>query len=836
MCRSRLKPLEQIQNGQYTGLASEYMKLIAKKIATPIRLIETSSWKESLQKAKNRECDILSLASITPQREEYMDFTSPYLQPPIVIATKIGVPFIDNINLVEKKKLGVVKGYSLHERLRKKYPNINLVEVDSIQDGLDKVENGEIFGYLDNYIVINYEIQNYYVKSVAISGKLYDEVELRVATRNDEKILNAIFEKAISSIDPSTKQEIFNKWVSEEYDKNVDYTLVWQLGVVFVLLLLLSLYWNQKLAVINKNLKAATLKAEQAVKTKSNFLANMSHEIRTPMNAIIGMAHLSFITTDIQAKNSYIKNIQSASLTLLSIINDILDFSKMEAGKLVIENRDFDIHQVITNLRNLVELKAIEKELKFTIEYQGENSVFYGDAMRIGQILINLASNAIKFTTSGEIKILIKELDNEKLAFSVKDTGIGIDKEQMKKLFQPFSQADSSTTRKYGGTGLGLVISKQLAELMGSEIFIQSRVSEGSEFSFELLLPYGDKSKIDDMSSAKSIEEYTSEIKKLAGSKILLVDDNEMNQKIVLGLLAESGIIIESAHDGQEAVEKFKTGLYELILMDLQMPVMDGYEASKEIRAMNKEIPIIALSANVMKEDVQMTKECGMNEHLNKPIDIQKLCEVLLKYISQKTSDDVAVSIAPKLEKEGEGELPLFQTIDTNLGLKYMAGNKELYLKILHDFMLKYKEINFEQLDEKSFKIAIHTLKGLSANIGANSLHSEAKALEQTQNKEHLSRLYIELKAVVKELSDKMPNINQSTQIKEELSAQKRVQLLRALEVATATKRPKECEKALQEIAKYKLSQEDGALYSEIQKLLQKYNFKAVSNILKGIL
>ncbi|MFA6195077.1 MAG: ATP-binding protein [Sulfurimonas sp.] len=264
---------------------------------------------------------------------------------------------------------------------------------------------------------------------------------------------------------------------------------------------------NKQVSNTNKNLQITKLelqkslneleiqkqKAEETTKFKSNFLSNMSHEIRTPMNAIVGMTHLVKETSLDNQQLNYINNIETASKNLLNIINDILDLSKIEAAKLEIEKRDFDMQEVIVNVKNLLKQKAHEKKLEFTIVYKDENSLFYGDSLRIGQILINLLNNAIKFTDAGEVKLIIKYMPNEVIRFSVQDTGIGISKLQQKNLFQSFHQADISTTRKYGGTGLGLSISKELAELMGGKIWVESEVGVGSEFIFELQLSRGNK-------------------------------------------------------------------------------------------------------------------------------------------------------------------------------------------------------------------------------------------------------------------------------------------------------------------------------------------------------
>jgi len=489
------EPYEKInEHKQHEGISSDLIHLVSSRSKTPIELFITKDWDESLEASKSGKCEIMSFLNKTPQREEWLIFTDPIFYDQNVIITHETHSFISDIGALSNETVVLPEGTSIEERLRKDYPNVTILIAKSEKECFDMVSNKKADMTIRSLTIAGYTIKKDGYFNLKIAGQINGyQNELRIGVLKENVALRDRLNTAVKTITPMEREQIVNKYISIKVEKGNDYKLLIEIMAGVLLVLLLIGYWNRRLSTLNKALTIAKLEAEEATKSKSDFLANMSHEIRTPMNGIIGMVHLALHSEDITKQKKYLKRIDESAKSLLGIINDILDYSKIGAKKLELEKIHFDMNDIITDVTNLLEQRALEKELDFRIVYDKEESLFIGDAFRIKQVLLNLVNNAIKFTNIGFVELRIEKIDSNRVQFKVTDSGIGIEKNNIDKLFFSFTQADSSTTRKFGGTGLGLSISKQLVELMDGEIFVESELGMGSTFSFIIPLEKGSK-------------------------------------------------------------------------------------------------------------------------------------------------------------------------------------------------------------------------------------------------------------------------------------------------------------------------------------------------------
>ncbi len=489
-------------------------------------------------------------------------------------------------------------------------------------------------------------------------------------------------------------------------------------------------------------------RADSANAAKTNFLANMSHEIRTPITAVLGMNELILRETKDKSIRHYAKDVEGAAKSLLSIINDILDISKIESGKLTVISAEYDLGTVIRDVVNMMSFKAKVKGLRFVLELdESIPAGLMGDDIRLRQILVNLLNNAVKYTHEGSVTLAISVLEADcdntvKLHFSVKDTGIGIKEEDLKKLCEPFERIEEKRNRNIEGTGLGMSITKQLLGLLNSELIVSSEYGVGSEFCFDLTQEIVDASPIGNISDySDTVEEHYRHAFEAPDARILLVDDTELNRKVFIGLLKPTGMQIDEAVNGLECLEKVKEHAYDIIFMDHMMPELDGVETFRIMKQMeeypSKDAPVVILTANALIGAKEKYQKEGFSKFLEKPIDSEKLESIIRELLDESLVQEV--SMQETVSRNTDEELPLIEGLDWKYASTHFKDNRSMMDTVSFfagtlDYEAKELERLFADIDtvagRKEYCTKVHSMKNSASTVGIIPLAGMAKVLE----------------------------------------------------------------------------------------------------------
>jgi ABC-type amino acid transport substrate-binding protein/nitrogen-specific signal transduction histidine kinase len=491
-------PVEYVdKEGRFVGMSADFISKLNTIIGIAIKPTKRQSWQTTLEEIKEGSLDILFSATRTPQREAFLLFSEPYLRFPMVIVTDQGAPYIGDMKDLKGKKIAVVNGYASHDILKHNHPELDLLLVDDVAAGLNAVIRRKAYAFVGSLAAISHVIGREGISGVKVSGETPYSYELSVAVRKDQPLLAGIIQKALNTITEEDRNEIFQHWISVTYERKFDYRMLWKVLLAVLLIFSAVLYWNRRLAreinlrrKIEGELMEAKEAAESANRVKSAFLASMSHELRTPLNSIIGFTGI--ILNELAGplnleQKKQLKMVKGSSHHLLNLINDVLDISKIEAGEVEASFKEFSIRQLIAQVAESLRPLAEQKGLSLSAQIAPEVDRIASDERRIRQILINLVNNAIKFTEKGEVKIFCRKQDAH-VAVQVTDTGIGIRDEDMGKLFKPFQQLDTGTSRRYEGTGLGLSVCKRILDMLGGAIRLESQFGKGSTFTVTLPL------------------------------------------------------------------------------------------------------------------------------------------------------------------------------------------------------------------------------------------------------------------------------------------------------------------------------------------------------------
>ncbi len=645
-------PGDYMEDGKHKGIVADYIKIIEQKLDVHFQRVYYDDWDTFYHGLMTGEYDLVGACQKTEERQKVLAFTEPFLRTRLVILTQTNRPHIKDLAELNSMSLAGIEGYSSLDYVRTKYPGAQILKCDDDLTVLLKVSAGAADGAVVDYMLASHLVDKYGITNLKYDAELDYHWDLRFAVNKSKAPLQPILDKVLASIDEAQRQAIYNRWVGIRlvnppgfFERNLK-AIVAVFLVVLALLVGVTLFnvslkrqvqaRTSELEENQRVLRDAKEAAEAANRAKSEFLANMSHEIRTPINGIMGMLQLLQTTRQTTEQAEFTATAIKSSDRLTRLLSDILDLSMVEAHQVEIVREPFDPRDALDAIAQLFGPSAREKGLDFTLRIGPDiPETLLGDATRLQQVLGNIVGNAIKFTATGSITLEAALLPSPdageyRVLFSVADTGIGIKAEAVEALFAPFTQMDAGYSRQFQGAGLGLAIAKRLTTLMRGEIAVRSEYGAGSTFS--VVLPF-DRERGPE-GDAPGPGEQDGPQGAIPHLRVLVVEDDAVNRLTADQVIKRLGSEVVAAVDGKKALETLREQSFDIILMDVQMPVMDGVEATKRIRQgeageAHKDIRIIAMTAYAMVGDKEKFLAAGMDDYLPKPVDIESLRRAL---------------------------------------------------------------------------------------------------------------------------------------------------------------------------------------------------------------
>ena len=620
-------------NGQFVGVVSDYVELVRKRLGVRFQVNQLLDFEAIEDKLRKRELDVVMALTPNPEREQFLNFTKPYLHYVNVIVTRDDYGFVSGMRDFPEGRVAVVRGHSSQTLIQRVYPERNVPAYSDLLDGLMAVSTGKTDGLVDDIFPIVYNIRNRQIGNLKIATQVERALQpqgFSIGVRKDWPQLVAILDKVVATIGEAEQREISQKWLSLRYESKVDYRAIWTALAIFSAILLTAALYIRQLSHQRRALMAARAEAEAANRSKDQFLASMSHELRTPLHAILGYAEL-LRKGDLAepARRQALATIGGSGSHLLALIEDLLDLSRIRSGRLELSPAPVNVPGLLDEMAAMMRVNAQKKGLSFVLEAAPDlPAVISADGKRLRQILLNLLGNAIKFTDQGQVTLSVragKRSEHEvQLLVSVEDTGVGIPPEERARIFQPFEQAEQGRRRE-SGVGLGLAISQELVRLMGGEITVDARPEGGSRFCFELTLPV--------LPEQHAVAPARLGVVGYAGprQRILVVDDQAENRELLRQMLEPLGFEVALAADGREAIAAAREQTPALILMDLRMPDMDGFDAAAVIRERPglEGVPVVAASASSADLARARADPARFQVCLRKPFQIEELLDVL---------------------------------------------------------------------------------------------------------------------------------------------------------------------------------------------------------------